>query len=1250
MSKISQIQKGLKAIDPAAFQQLCDLYLHRKGYTNINPIGLVIGSNKVTTGTPDSLIKLNNGKYLFAEYTTQESGVFAKFKDDLEKCFNVDKTSIPIEEIEEIVLCHTTKFSTKEEYELTEICRDKGCRLTVFGIGAISYDLYQKYPGLAKEFLGIEVDTHQIVEPNEFIFEYNKRSLATPLDTIFQFREEEVRKIIDAISDCDLVIITGRPGVGKSRLALESSERFVKEHPEWSTWCIFNRGQNLYDDLQVYFSPDGNYLIFVDDANRINFDYVLQLLHSQSSEKKIKIIATVRDYALTKVRDTTYSYGSKWEIEIQPFNSEQISDLVKLQYKIHNHLYLERIAFISAGNPRLAMMAAQVAVNQNTLQSIRDVSQLYEVYFRSIRNDLASLNNKNIVQVAGIIAFFRTVDRSNEILMQEIVQAFKISESEFWLAAIQLHEIEVVDMYEDEVVRISDQVLSTYLFYLAFFQENTNSFEIIINHFFSQFSWRIIDSLYPVINSFDDAKIIEVLKPQVARYWLNMSELGINDDIFEFMRIFWFVDKTGNLRIIRDLINGLEPEIVDWSDSIFKPDNQTKTPPIPEILRLFQNSEFDSLRMALELLLNYAEKRWNDIPVILYILQSDFGYTHRSHYNGYLVQNEVISALKRRIEMKVSRIYPYMFFAVAEYLLKVGFTHHESRDHQTVHVYEFQLYASTELLGLRSVIWKTLFALYEETEFSFHVMNVIKSYISSNGEYGETEIISYETGDLIPFIETRLHTQEYTHCLLVHDYCNLLKRRHVQFNEELIQQFYHGNLVLRQLLFDSLHDMAKMGFDEYFIKKKENIKEHFKEFKLPDYIKFFMQCEEIVSAKNQNDNIFVFEQNIANVLIDIADKDELTYRLVISYLLQQHNKLQLEPWFIVPRLVLAVGTENTWNILTESEYSRKHKWLFNFYINLQENEITSLHIIRLILLYKDAAPEDIPSDWQYIAKFQKIDQNVYMSIIRILVERARENKRFSHIFHGITERKDGLDIKLLRILANNLDLLKQVYFTALEITDYFDYRGSLLNFILDIDKTFARDYFHWIATSYKRYLNIYHHREYAFLWMRDDYNVVITEIIESANASGLPYFFIEGPLTLFFVQRSDKKDVYIENRQDELLSDLISRRGREISLMQLIFDVVSGFSYDRRKRLISDFVKSNNEFSDFKKLSLEPRGFSWTGSQVPMLEGRVVFYQSLLPLFDSIDLLDHRQEIEMQIQYLRREIEREKKRDFMENS
>lgn len=128
MSKLDQIQNALKSISDPKYQKLGDSYLIRTlDVKEIEPRGSVTGKEKTSKGTPDTLIKLNNGKYVFVEYTTQESGLLRKFSNDLKSCFDIKKTGISLSEVEKIILACNSDLTRADKIKLIKKGQAKGC-------------------------------------------------------------------------------------------------------------------------------------------------------------------------------------------------------------------------------------------------------------------------------------------------------------------------------------------------------------------------------------------------------------------------------------------------------------------------------------------------------------------------------------------------------------------------------------------------------------------------------------------------------------------------------------------------------------------------------------------------------------------------------------------------------------------------------------------------------------------------------------------------------------------------------------------------------------------------------------------------------------------------------------------------------------------------------------------------------------------------------------------------------------------
>ncbi|WP_321371584.1 hypothetical protein [uncultured Desulfuromusa sp.] len=1260
MSKINQIQQALLELGGGHFQKLADAFLVEKGFGSINAIGSVVASNKERVGTPDSLIATSEGKYIFAEYTTQQSSLLAKLKDDLGKCLDEKKTGIPVSKIDRVIFCFTGKLSAKQESQLAVACQKKGVNLELFGIDALAFDLYSKYPRLALDFLNVQIDTGQIVPPSQFVILYNHGKMATRLDLGFHFRDEELCRLLSGLENEKLVFISGKAGVGKSRLALEVCKKFHEGHPEYEVMCIFGRNRDLWEDLQSRFRKDGKFLLFVDDANRVSrFEYVVELLMYLREDQQIKVVATVRDYALSKVQEAARPLGSVLEVELGPFTDEQIKKLITDEYGITNYHYLERIAEIARGNPRLAVMAAEVA-KENHLSSIHDVSSLYDSYFSSIRDDLkgagGDLMDANLLKVASIVSFFKAVDRLNEEMTISIEKAFGIHPKAFWEAAEKLHELEVLDMYENEVVRVSDQVLGTYLFYLAVFKEKVLDFGVLLSNFFPKLRHRIIDSINPVLNAFESESIVEALCPHIDSAWSKLEKDGDNAGLFELLDVFWFVKRTDTLLWVSERINELDTESIEVSDLKFEKNSKTiDRPSILSILSSFAYAMEEEARIAVELLSRYFKKRPTEAQLIFQILTENYGFNPNSNLRNFEIQRGVIDTLEELAkdgELFISKIY----LKVAANFLGTHFDSHRMKGEREVLITRFNLPSTPQIKFLREVIWKRLFLLYEIKELQNEVLDLIGNYCKSSHRLTISDLVKSDYEHLLPFLEIILDKDNYHDCVLFNDYMNLLEQHDLKIPDSLKDQFSSQTFELSKLM---LHDWSGMreldlSFEEFEQFKRDGLRNFTKDFSLEDYGNFFQQCLEIYTASIDGQNNYQVLEAIVNTLLPLADNEPELFTKVINLYLELGDPFELNGYPFVKKLVDHLGPEDTRQFLLRPEYPTKTQWLINVQEVLPSDCITVEWIDRLYELYTVAKLNELPNDFDYLIRYISFDKQVFCKIIKLVISKySEEDSRFS-ILPILFNRNKETGKRLLELFSDDFNLLKDAYFFAETTRSNNDYDGFVLNSILDIDQNFIRDYINWKYNKTKDGWVSRHddHRDYEFIWKRNDYQDVMDRVVDCVYKNDKDtHISSHTYLEVFFQKNHGKGNLNeeVKKKQDTYLLRLINGRNKDSDFMMYLFTLIAELKPERRRQFVECFVKLNKSIYVFKKLPMEPTSWSWEESKVPMLQGRVEFLESLLPVMSTVDLLQHKQRIERRIQHLRAEIEREKKVDFIED-
>lgn len=1261
MSKVNQIQTELKSIDGGSFQKLCDLYLMQNPrYKDLKPIGSVIGKDKTKTGVPDSLIILPDNTLALAHYTTtQGADLPGKLRTDFQSSFDEEHTGIPVDRIKEIIFCYNDALDTKTEISIFNEGRVKGVLVTFRGLERIAYDLFDKYQGLAKEFLNVEVDSGQIVTPQEFIAQYGKSSLSTSLDTAFHFRSDELKSVLTALGTKDLVLITGSAGAGKSRLMLEVAQQFSTANEGWTVRCIFNRGFDLSQDLKVYFRRPGKYLILVDDANRLSgFEYILQLLHDQTSDVHIKIIATVRDYARDKVLECAKPFGGGHEEQLRLFTDDQIRTLISDEGGIKDFIFSTRILSIAQGNPRLAMMASKLAVERQTLNSIDDVTSLYDEYFGSVRKILEEIGEKAI-SVIAIISFFRVVDRSNGELMDIIAQTFNIPPSVFWHTVDQLNRIELVDLYEQEVAKVSDQVLATYLFYFAVFKSGTLDFSIFLDRLFPRYHSLFIEALNPVINSLG-ARIEERLRPQIVRKWKEWESEGREEELLALILAFWFVCQTETLIYIQRRIGAMPVEQVDVDSLNFKSDGGLQSLPFIDLLGSFYGTRHYST--ALELLFEAFTRNPRLLPNVFHVLKNDFSFRPNSSLLNFAPQQAVMNQLWERADNGSSTLFTRLFLAIAGHYLRTDCEVRESKKRALVFI-RFKLYSTPVLTSLRRSIWERILSLYSLPDFREAVINLLSEYSNSGYLVSSSEILSADSEVVIPFILTALDPENFNHVLMVQDYLRLLDHEGVQYEPVARVKFTNRVSRLAELLFaDRFHRSGESSEDEETLRSVE-LRAYVENFSVEDYRELFRQFIRIQQDTPQSKQ-WQLQRSIGEIFETLESKGAEFYKPLVSFHLELGSPfgIGINGRQVIHNLIRFYGLESAYDTISSREFPSQTRWLFEFFASIPPDEVSQSHLDQLYHLYCTAPPASFPTDFRFLELYMQFDEHVVTRVIGIILSRMEreQDSSFAFVFGLLFNPYATTSEKLLSYFGrDNIPLLKSTYLASQRAHDHTDHDGRVFSLLLDLDRNFLREYISLLVEDAKgrdrKWLNrVDDSMDFSFLWRREDFEEITRDILQFLfELKQADEIYIDGYLDVVFLTRrgfDEPKESDITERQAKMLEGLIAERATDADFMVFVFETTGGLPKDRRRELIATFLQHNARVDDFKRLSIESTLGGWMGSAVPYFQKRLEFAESLLPLVEGLDFLEHRLHIEKLIEYLQKEIEREKRHDFMRDA
>ena len=1244
MPKLEEIKQAINRLDPGTFQVVCDQYLYREGYKGIiESLGTEAGTTKTTRGTPDTYFTLSDGKYIFVEYTTQKQNLAKKIEQDIDKCLDEKETNIENKNITKIIYCHTSSNlepgKTKGVYDK---CRSEHIELQIIGIDELASALYDRHPRIIRDYLNIKIDTEQIQTIDDFLHQHDANQLSAPLKVDFLFREEVVKKLEEKFKQCNVVIVKGAPGIGKTRLALYFAEEHTKNNNE-RLFCIRDNGQSIFDDLKIYLSKPGKYFLVVDDANQVSgLKNIIQYAAGVYPGKQVKVLITVRDYAKKSVEEKLLNNVKFDELELKSFKNEEIEQILRKNLKINFEEAIDRIVDLAKGNARIAMLAGKVFREKGEIQSIFDVSDLYSRYYEPVLSQIMESENRRLIICAGIIAFFQKMylDETRMMHYQKMLKVANITQGEFIHSVNQLHELEIVDVYSTWAVKFSDQCLRDYLLYYLLYKTEMLSLGDLIFECFFEYQKQILYLLNTVLKLDQSPKVLEKTTNIINEGWKRL-ETADEGKIECYLESFYQFLPIPALLWCKEKVDGMEAVEFDKKVLLHESyDDEIQDLILEMICGLAETKEAES---ATELFFKYYQKRTDLFNRFVKAFKENFNITEYSAHDNYLIQRYFLKHLKKYSDNWKNDGIVYFFYRVAQEYLKYTFENTVYKREHTFSYYEFELDLDESVREFRETVWNYLLELCASEKRKIEVLKVLITY--GHGAKKENDLYQMDT----PFLKNILEKCSVSEPLETGIIANRLLTIWNMNGWENDSFCEYLNAPEYQLYNRFQGGYGERANAEYWL-KEEQFEEIWRVFAEKCTLEEFRSVLNIIKRLEQNQ--FVQIEALCRALLTIFDSispDDERYLGFVNEYLSLSAPGKISPRNIINKLFKVYPAEQILNLIEGYAFSSKNNWKFDYYRELPPelvNEDVTNQMISFLVSDLRSGLVASDRDLVFLDKYQIEKENIYIIISTKFYDLFDENPRMvcEYLFNTFRKKEDELEF-ILSFFSNDIKKLESFYVKSISVegTMHFDYGGRILRGILEKDVQFASEYIE--AVLKRKYADIQYqvHRIETLVNSENSieaYDVILTRLFDTS-------FFESRRERIAEIIITGRDRNHIMGEQEMLIKKYIERHSEDAQLMRRLFLILARTKDERRISYYLELIKRNSSSKMFAQIPLTPNLYSYTGSIVSIYNEEIDFLNELKSQLSGLDWIEHRKIIQDKIEERKIRIHEAELEDFM---
>lgn len=1199
---LQEVENAILAMNQAAFQELGDLFLISKDsdYNTFICTGSQFGKQKTTKGTPDTFIHTHDGECIMVEYSTNSTEKEKKLIEDFDKC--IRKVEIEKLKLKYIILFANYKLSNKDIDVIQKYSDSKHVSYQIYDGSRLARELYINHTDLVFRCLGIHVDTGQIVSIDSFIQEYDNAAgaIAAPLSNVFRYREQEIDVIKRGLGEKDFILLHGAPGVGKTKLAIQAITEYCKDNPKYKVYCISYKGGELLTDLTCNINVNNDNIVFVDDINRISSFISIIGLYSSIRKGKLKIVMTVRDYALEQAKTMCYPHDC-FELQVNLMNSEQISEIVRLAFGIENKMYLDKISTISKGNPRIAMMAGKLAIEKQNLRSLNDVSALFDAYYGNIIDTIQYRDKRTLIKCAGIIAFFSPLKIGDNEDLDKILNIFGISSSDFFECIDILNKYEIIDLPQNTYAKVGEQNLCMYLFYISFIKEKALSLGILFECFYLAHYQRFRDNIIPVNNTYGPDTIKEAVCPEIVKYYNYVHDSKTK---YLLLSDYWpyLLDET--LAYISEYVYSMQS--VSSHDYSFENDdsfyNTSRTDDILVLSSKLFSFVGKEIRSAIELSFEYVRRKPSSASILMRHINEQFMYRHYDNEYSHYRQTELLNYVIEQVE-KTDVLCQKILWYISKLFLAIHTNYSgPAVDKNSYCLFQYSVSTHKSILEIRKRIWALIEANYSLDRFSW----LLKSYMSSL--WGkENKLFKCDYPYILEIIKKHMNSKSFEDCLCVQNFIQWAKRNGMSKKD---YDYYHKRYNCREYKFyvlvtwDRLRDKEQYDYRDYesYHKYKQlelknnfvyNTKRSYDSF-LAKYV-FLTQNDSVENKQNLRLSL--------DIVVSMAFESNLDLGCYFLRKIIRYNFHDFLPHnLFANRLNSALNAKRILTTILSDDYELKSEWIIKYFECIPVSFLTKNDLTILL----DAISGCSPGTSIYLVNLKKLkilDSNI-IDIILIHIYSLNESGKKILLY--------DYDSDFIYNECSNRDVIQNTYIQQVKFNRNYDYELKGLLLLLKNNPLFLVDYIISVASEEKELdSNI------SQIWTIEGIEPAVEEALDILRSKSSYYIYRDAEwVSALFTNIKDGKE---RDKAKDFLKNQFNKSLGDRNYTEQIVLITRGIYndlYDIFIRIYIEYIKTPDDFFKIDWLNLRS-GISLFGGNTTFGDIEAAKWSSLLSILES---------------------------------